>query len=199
VGVELGPWSPLTVGEVVGQFNDAPFRWWVAGGHALEAHLGQSWRPHDDTDVGIQRSEVSLLAETLVGWDLHRASNGVLTLWGGEPVEQVVDAASNIWCRRTPEEPWALDVLIGEGSSTEWVFRRDYSVRRPWQEAVLATNDGMPYLAPEIQLLFKSKQVRAKDQMDAAHVIPQLDADRQRWLQDLLPPGHEWHDFFTTN
>ena len=50
---ELGPWEPLPLVDATSLFQGAPFRWWVCGGHALELHLGRSWRTHDDIDIGI--------------------------------------------------------------------------------------------------------------------------------------------------
>ena len=33
-------------------FAEAPFRWWISGGHALELHIGESWRSREDLDGG---------------------------------------------------------------------------------------------------------------------------------------------------
>ena len=60
------------------------------------------------------------------------------------------------------------------------------------RRAVLRTADGVPYLAPELQLLYKSSNARAKDDVDAAEVIPSLDAGRQELLSRLLGPDHPW-------
>lgn len=57
---------------------------------------------------------------------------------------------------------------------------------------MLTAEDGMPYLAPDVQLLFKSKTIRPKDQVDAAHVIPRLEPERRLWLANHLPSEHEW-------
>ena len=46
-----------------------------------------------------------------------------------------------------------LDVTIGEGSDENWICRRDPSVVVPWDLAVLRSSEGVPYLAPELQLL----------------------------------------------
>jgi hypothetical protein len=59
---------------------------------------------------------------------------------------------------------------------------------------VLAAADGTRYLAPELQLLFKSKDVRPKDDVDAARVIPLLDVVRRRRLGELLPATHPWQE-----
>jgi hypothetical protein len=65
-------------------------------------------------------------------------------------------------------------------------------VEVPWDDAVLHTSDGIPYLAPELQLVFKSTAPRPRDHVDAAQVIPALDERRRRILTALLPPEHPW-------
>jgi hypothetical protein len=51
---------------------------------------------------------------------------------------------------------------------------------------------GVPYLAPELQLLFKSMHLRSKDHGDARRVIPILENERRIWLSDHLDPDHPW-------
>lgn len=61
--------------------------------------------------------------------------------------------------------------------------------------AVRQNPDGLPYLAPEIQLLYKSKAPRERDEMDFAQTRPLLAPDARRWLRDALElanPGHTW-------
>jgi len=48
------------------------------------------------------------------------------------------------------------------------------------------STDGLPYLAPEIQLLYKSKDRRQRDDADFAVIEPLLPVDARRWLQDVL-------------
>jgi hypothetical protein len=192
----LGPWQPLGVDEVCERFAAAPFRWWIGGGRALELHLGRTWRPHDDTDVGVVRGELPLVHEWLSGWDLHVAAAGRLSPWHGEPLV-ASSHQNNVWCRFAPDGPWVLDVTIGEGTATRWISRRDPSLEVPWDLAVLQTANGIPYLAPELQLLFKSKDARPKDDIDADEVVPALDADRRTWLSNALPPDHPWQKLVT--
>lgn len=191
---DLGAWDPLGVAAVVRLFDRAPFRWWFTGGHALELHLGESWRSHADTDVGISRYESAGLHRWLAGrqgWDLHIGAAGRLTRWRGEPLDPA-RSQNNVWCRPTPADDWRLDIPIGSGTPERWIYRRDETISRSWDDAVLRTADGIPYLAPELQLLFKSKGLRAKDDLDAAHVLPRLEPPRRRALHALLPPDHPW-------
>jgi hypothetical protein len=188
---ELGPWVPLDLESVVETFSSAQFRWWVSGGHALDLHLGRSWRDHEDTDIGIVRSDLKELHALLIHWDLHVASAGQLTPWRGEPLE-VARHQNNLWCRLTADGPWVLDVTIGEGSNENWIYRRDPTVQVPWDMAVLRTTGGIPYLAPELQLLYKSKDLRSKDDTDAREVIPSLNARQRAMLSRLLGTDHSW-------
>ncbi len=163
--------SPLSIADTVDLFDAAPFRWWISGCRALELHVRRSWRDHEDTDVGMVRQDVVGLAAVLDGWDIHVAAAGQLSPWSGAPLDAALHQ-NNLWCRRYPGGPWQLDVTIGEGDEETWMYRRDPSVRVPWPDAVLHTSDGIPYLAPELQLLFKSKAPRPKDDVDAREVIP---------------------------
>lgn len=188
---EYGPWQPLPLGEAGKLLAGAACRWWISGGYALELHTGRSWRDHDDIDIGVRRDDALALRHHLDGWDLHVAAGGVLTPWDGHPLDESAHE-NNVWARRTPASPWTIDIPISSGDDREWVYRRDPSVHRPWDVAVLRSPDGLPYLAPEIQLLFKAKNARPKDEIDATVVIPLLEPDRRDWLFRQLPVGHPW-------
>jgi hypothetical protein len=179
------------VAAVVDAFGRAPLRWWISGGRALELHVGRSWRDHEDTDVGVIRRDVLVLGSVLEGWDIHIAAAGRLTPWTGEGLETSLHQ-NNLWCRHHADGPWLLDVTIGEGDDDVWIYRRDPTVRIPWADAVVRTADGVPYLAPDLQLLFKSKNPRYKDLVDAREVVPELDAERRDRLTRLLPADHQW-------
>ncbi|MCI2430831.1 hypothetical protein LM602_02325 [Candidatus Acetothermia bacterium] len=53
----------------------------------------------------------------------------------------------------------------------------------------------MPFLGPEIVLLYKAKHLRAHDQADFDHVHTTLSSERRHWLRQALAkchPGHPW-------
>ena len=54
---------------------------------------------------------------------------------------------------------------------------------------------GIPYLAPELVLLFKAKHARPKDQSDFDQTIPHMTPAQRTALARLLArahPGHRW-------
>src|SRR6478735_9237399 len=118
---ELGPWEPLDVDAVVARFDGAPFRWWISGGRALELHLGRTWRSHDDTDIGVVRTDTAAIHSYLSDWDLHVAASGSLTPWQGEMLDES-KAQNNVWCRADSGGPWILDLLIGDGNRQDWIY-----------------------------------------------------------------------------
>ena len=90
-----------------------------------------------------------------------------------------------------------LDVFREPHDGRTWICRRDPSIRRPYADVVRRTGDGIPFVAPEIVLLFKAKQPRPKDEADADLVLPTLDPAQRTWLRaalDLVHPGHPWAD-----
>ena len=73
--------------------------------------------------------------------------------------------------------------------------RRDAALRMPIAELVRRAADGTPYLRPDVQLLYKAKQLRPKDEADFTEIAPLLDSDSRRWLRAALArvhPGHAW-------
>ena len=191
-----GQWKPLDIEEVVALFGHASARWWISGGYALELHQGYSWRAHDDIDVGVLRRDAPELTALLDGWDIEIAASGVLSPWRGS-VPLAGRNQNNLWCRKRSDQPWGLDVTIGDGDQESWIFRRDPVIRVRWEEAILRTQDEVPYLAPELQLLYKSTDLRPKDDVDAREVIPSLTPEQRERIQMFLRQDHPWQALLT--
>jgi len=88
-----------------------------------------------------------------------------------------------------------MQLMVAEDDGDEWVFRRDPRVRRVQGTLGRRTATGLPYLAPEVQLLYKAAHPRPKDEADIARIAPHLDDEDRRWLRDALAlvyPGHHW-------
>lgn len=197
MGRDLDRWASTSVEEAVRVFGDAPFRWWVGGGHALELHVGDQWRTHEDFDVGISRYQASQVYRWLKDWEMYVAAAGRLSRWDGGPL-RADRGENNVRLRRSSDSAWVFDLTVGEGNEGQWIYRRDASVTRPWETAVLRTRSGIPYLAPELQLLFKSKDPRPKDHTDAQRVIPVLNKRQRAFLAVHLVADHPWHRFLRT-
>jgi hypothetical protein len=110
------------------------------------------------------------------------------------PIAAAPEELHQTWGRDSSGR-WRLDAMQEPWDGDEWVFRRDPRIRRPLADAIEIDFRGIPYLAPEIVLLFKARARRAKDEADFALTLPSLTAERGEWLRQALltaQPGHEW-------
>ncbi|MFT3874208.1 MAG: amino acid transporter [Nocardioides sp.] len=193
----LGSWDPLSLGEVSAVMGGVDCPWWVAGGWAIDLHIGRMTRDHDDKDVLLLREDHLRVQRHLSGWDLYAADPpGSLRRW--LPGEVLPFGVHDIWCRRSRTAPWSLQLMLNETENGAWVYRRDSRIRRPIVELLgPASTPLLPVLSPEIQLLYKSEAPRAKDELDFESVIPALDGEQRAWLARALAtvsPGHPWLD-----
>jgi hypothetical protein len=170
------------VGAVFAGF-EAP--WWIAGGYAIELAVGRAVRNHRDVDVLVLRPDQLKVQEALFGWDLFAADPpGTLRPWrNGEILPTDVH---DVWCRSNPESPWRIQVMLDDATDSEWVFRRNPAIHRPIAELGTISDDGIPYVAPEVQLLYKAQQPRAKDEADFTAVLPVLVAEQRNWLSSAI-------------
>ena len=53
--------------------------------------------------------------------------------------------------------------------------------------------DGIPFLAPEIVLLYKSKAPRPTDEADVRMALPALTTEQREWLRLAIEMGSESH------
>ncbi len=181
--------------EVTDLLSSAACPWWIAGGWAIDLYLGRQTRAHGDIDVLILRDDQLVMQEALSGWDLHAADPpGSLRSW--RPGEVLPTEVHDIWCRRTPSSPWSLQLMIDDATDGTWRYRRDPRIERPVDELDGNACDGDPrVLAPEIQLLQKSKSRRPKDEADLLAVKDVLGPAQRAWLVrslTLTSPDHPW-------
>ena len=101
------------------------------------------------------------------------------------------------WVREPDTGVYRLDIFREPHDGDTWICRRDERIRLPYERIIETTPDGVPYLVPEIVLLFKAKHSRPKDDADFAGTLPLLSPERRAWLRGTLAgvhPGHRWLD-----
>jgi hypothetical protein len=187
------PWKALSVAEVAALLDGMPIRWWVAGGWAIDLFVGAPTRDHDDLDVAVLRPDQLAVQSHLDGWDLRVAHHGRLTPWA--PGRPLAPDEHGIWARPDPASPWRLELLIDEVVGGRWAYRRNPAVRLPLERLGRRTATGVPYLRPEVVLLYKSRQPREPDECDARVAVPRLSAPERAWLAAAIAadtPDHHW-------
>ena len=186
-------WDPIGIDDVAQRFATLAVDWWVAGGLSIDLFLGFESRPHADVDLEMFRTDRETLFEAFEGWELFVVAQGALTRWHpSEPIDQPV---FGIWARPGPESPWGVEVMLADGNRDTWRFRRDNDISLARGKLTQTTSNGIRYCTPEVQLLYKSKQARPKDDVDLARCLHRMTTDQRLWLNDAIgrtSPGHPW-------
>ncbi|MFE4525767.1 MAG: nucleotidyltransferase domain-containing protein [Bacillota bacterium] len=190
-------WKPLSVSEIQDIFNKIPIQWWIAGGWALDLYLERTTREHGDIDTLILRSEHLILQKYLYGdWEMYKAFKGQLIPWRLK--EKLDSQFDNIWVKKKGETTWAFQIMILDSEEEHWIYKRNGKIRMLLKDIGLESSSGVPYLRPEIQLLYKggSSVIREKDVIDLKNVLPKLSDTNRDWLKDSLniqyQNGHQW-------
>ena len=165
---DLGAWEPWRPGTIGAALASMGVPWAVAGGWAVDLHLDAETRPHGDLEVVVSRDHMEVVAACLDELDWFAIGDGLA--W---PLEDAPQELHQTWGRDRSHR-WRVDVLREPWDAGEWVFRRDPRIRRPLAEAIEFSADAIPYLVPEIVLLFKAKSPKEKDEVDFALTLPTL-------------------------
>lgn len=177
--------------------------WAVSSGWALDLHLGEPTRYHDDVDIEVDVSRQSDVQKMLHGggWRLDQVvDEGRYAPWASG--ERLREGTHQAHARKDAQ---FIDILFAPRTGGHWLYRRDPRVSLPISLAVrratLPDGSVIPYLAPEAVLLFKSRSSgggaergpRPKDAADFHRVLPTLEAGSRQWLASALRTVHGEH------
>ncbi len=189
-------WNPWTPDEVAALLADVSTRWYVVAGWAIDLSLGAETRLHEDVEIGVPVSGFAELRDVLHDYDCcvvgskegERGMRWPLT-------SPAFDEHFQTWFSDPSTGEFRLDVFRDPHDADTWLCRRDTSIRLPYDDLIRSTPTGIPYMTPEVALLFKAKHTRDKDCADFFNVLPLLNAQQVEWLRTHLAqlhPGHPW-------
>jgi RimJ/RimL family protein N-acetyltransferase len=187
----VGEWRPWLPQQVAERLSDVRAPWAVAAGWAIDLFAGGQPREHEDLEIAVPIGRFEEVRSTLSEFDFEVVGAG--HAWSLDSA--AFDVMVQTWMSERGTGVHLLDVFREPHDGDTWICRRDRSIRRPYTELIETTDDGIPYVAPEVVLLFKAKHTREKDEADFLRVLPLLDARRCAWLQTSLAsvhPGHAW-------
>jgi GrpB-like predicted nucleotidyltransferase (UPF0157 family) len=177
------------------ELKNAPFEWYISSGWALDLFLGRVGRVHHDVDVVVPRSSQMELQKYLRerGWKLLTPFEKRLEAW---PVHMRLELPRHQV--RAHREDQFMDLLLTDMQDV-WRYRREPTILRSREKMSMRSESGIPYLAPELVLLFKSRNTgtheRTKDQSDFERALAHMDPERRAWLYWALiatSPDHDW-------
>jgi len=202
-GIELSPaeiealdarWSSCwTPSNVALQLAGIATPWYVAAGWALDLFRGRQTREHGDIEIAIPAASFPEVRNRFPGYVFDGAGSG--RIWE-DATPDVLAAMHQTWLRDPATGNYLLDVFREPHDGDTWICRRDETIRFPYRDIIHHTNNAIPYLAPELVLLFKAKHARRKDQADFDATVPHMTPAQRETLAGLLArahPGHPWH------
>ncbi|MCA0985081.1 hypothetical protein LCL89_13640 [Halobacillus yeomjeoni] len=171
--------------------NQYSGRWWIAGGWAVDLHIGEQTREHKDIEIAIFREDQRLLLPQLSGWEAVYMKDKSPVPWDKEqwlsPPLHEIHAFSG--------EGMEIEFLLNEKKHDRWKFRRNEKITFPITRMNLQSEQGIPYLNPEIVLLHKAKHTRERDLEDFDNIFVYLNEHQKEWLKQSLMhhhPHHQW-------
>jgi hypothetical protein len=199
-GIELSPaevealdarWSSCwTPSEIAHHLAGLGTPWCVAAGWALELFRGSQTREHGDIEIAIPSASFPEVRDRFPGYVFDAVSSG--RMWENA-MPDVLAATHQTWLRDPATGNYLFDVFREPHDGDTWICRRDETIRLPYSDIIYHTHDGIPYLAPEIVLLFKAKHARPKDLADFNEIVPHMTAAQRETLTDLLARAHPEH------
>ncbi|MFE2068280.1 nucleotidyltransferase domain-containing protein [Streptomyces sp. NPDC059467] len=182
-------WRPEQVAE---RLDGVGTPWCVVAGWALDLFRGGQSRPHGDLEIAVPEAGFAEVRDRFPEYAFDAVGSG--RIWEGADAD-VLAATHQTWLRDRASGRYLFDVFREPHEGGTWICRRDESLRLPYDAITERTADGIPYLVPELVLLFKAKEPRPKDRADFDGVLPLLSRARCEALSGWLTrmhPGHPW-------
>jgi len=162
------------------------YPWFIAGGWAIDLFLGRETRNHDDIEIGIYRKHQMQLYRYLEKYKKYYIDNrsrvGIHEKreWNKEylrlPIHELYIEYRDL----------KIEVLLNERDDTSWIYRRNENIKREEKKVILLTDKRIPYLCPEVVLLYKTKDIRDKDIVDLENVCSKMNDEQKKWLVDSI-------------
>jgi GrpB-like predicted nucleotidyltransferase (UPF0157 family) len=184
------------VEAVANELKEFRHPWYISSGWALDLFLGRVARVHHDVDVAVSRTDQLALQHYLTtrGWKFVTPLEGRLEAW---PLHMFLELPRHQ--AHAHRAGAFIDFLLSDIQHGVWQYRRNPAVIRAADRMCLYTDEGIPFLAPELVLLFKSKNTshreRNQDQADFERVYVHLEPERRAWLRWALLAtdlAHPW-------
>ena len=204
--------------------NCGGFDYAICGGFALDIFTNSDTRMHSDIDVCVfeRDKDIIFLYMEENGWSIYE--------FCGQGIVHFVDTVDkcqsgrNLMCLKDacelvkfyPSDRGVdyflhefyytginslnyLEFLFNTAESNDFIFDGNHDIRREIGKAILLKHN-VPFLAPEIVLLYKSRDIeRQWYQYDYEKAISKMDNEQMSWfyngLDVLYPNGHMWRKY----
>lgn len=190
-----GRWADTRPNDAAAWLVGVESPWWFAGGWAIDLWLGRETRAHSDLEIGCFRLDLPKILRPFSDWEICEARQKQLRQYDLDA--QPPSPPFSVWMRPREASLWTLEVVVEEHAQGVWFYRRDRNVTLPVANLTTITAAGLRVIVPEVQLLYKAKQLRDRDNADFSNVLPRLTSAARAWLRSALAVAHPDHIWIT--
>lgn len=179
--------------EVIKVLDNAPFRWLVAGGHGLDLFIGHKTREHSDVDIVVFRKDAVAVFDFLGSYELQIVTNPGQLLPHSK-ASDLIENRHTVWVKDRKTNDDLLELLFNDSDENNWLYRRNKNITLPLSRVGIDIGK-LQVLAPEIVLLYKSKEPRNRDEQDFKNALPSIRSEAKAWLREAIQtdyPKHPW-------
>ena len=197
------------------------FEYAFCGGWAIDLFIGAETRKHGDIDILVYWPERDTIIQHMQSLGFQ-----VYEMIGGGKAHHITDIHNQIKCKRnifcctqdcelvclSPTDEADIyfvnfkhigqtklnfvEFLFNDKDDTDLLYARNSAVKQALSDAILY-NGSLPYLSPEMCLLYKSTDTEREGyQSDYDNAMANMNQRQRRWLDDALtimyPEGHKW-------
>lgn len=192
--------------------------WFLCGGWAVDAWLGQQTRDHWDVDIAVFHHDQRAIFEQFTGWALvghdPNVADDTTEPWNGRHLDlpahiHVPKLGSPLATSTTATHTaFEFEFLLNERSDHAWVLNSERRIHVPLDRCARQPAWGLPTAPPEVVLFFKaggnltaaelkthSGGLRPRDEQDFFTLQPTLTEAQRSWLRESLAkvlPAHPW-------
>jgi len=180
-------------------FGNHSFDWSVCGGGAIDLFLGKQTRIHKDLDIAVYWED----RNSIIAFQIPFEKRNLFCFTAKEyrcRLEPYGDDMYRFSFEKKEQNDFTyVEFLFNQRDDEYFYLPGDGNVKRNLNNALLESN-GVPYLAPEIVLFYKSSYLEGLDtfdhNQDFDHTLPFLDEEQKQWLRASLEKkytnGHVW-------
>jgi hypothetical protein len=192
--------------------------WFLCGGWAADAWLGQQTRDHADVDISVFHDDQRAIFDHLAGWALVGHDPNVpddsKEPWNGRhldlPAHIHVPKRGGFFptSRTATHTEFEAEFMLDQRSGQDWILRNEPRIALPVDCCAPVSAWGLPTAAPEAVLFYKAgghldgdeiaagrDALRPHDEQDFLALAPTLANTQRQWLRATLAsihPGHPW-------
>lgn len=166
--------------------------WCISGLWGLDLFSGRLNRPDSEVEIILLRQNQSEFKAQLSNWSFKKIlESGESDFWDGEWLDYPI---SEIQARNLDVEPYSIQVLLNESEEDQLVFPDAPALSLHLSSALQKNAQGMPFLNPEIILLFQAIEPE-NVQSEFNSLIGRFTDSQKNWLKNGLSiyfPDHQW-------